>query len=120
MSSALNRAEHYRELAQECRRLAATTLSNRMKNRYSWMAEIYAALAEADVRRRTTLERNSPDRTGPRVAEASCAAGRARPGGKLGRLAAPQALAEKRSRQTEARDFFRTLRGGVSRIRPAH
>jgi secreted PhoX family phosphatase len=73
MSSALNRAEHYRGLAQECRHLAATTFSSRMKSRYSWMAEIYMTLAEAEVIRRTSL----------------------------GRLAAPAALVEKLPPQTE-------------------
>jgi hypothetical protein len=34
-----NRAEHYSEFAEECRRLAATTLSSQMKNRYLLMAK---------------------------------------------------------------------------------
>jgi hypothetical protein len=57
MSNALNRAEHYRYLAEECRNLAATTLSTRMRNRYSRMAEIYTSLAEADETRHTSLRR---------------------------------------------------------------
>jgi hypothetical protein len=57
MASALNRAKHYRELAQECRHLAATTFSNRMKSRYSWMAEIYTTLAEAAVMRHMSVGR---------------------------------------------------------------
>jgi len=53
MSDALNRAEHYRDLAQECRRLAATSLSPQMRNRFSRMAEDYSTLAEG----RTSLRR---------------------------------------------------------------
>ncbi len=33
-----NRAEHYRDLAEECRRLATSTLSRQMKKRYLLMA----------------------------------------------------------------------------------
>jgi hypothetical protein len=57
MSSALNRAERYRDLAEECRHLAATTLSTQMRNRYSRMAEVYATLAEADETRHASLQR---------------------------------------------------------------
>jgi len=46
MLDALNRAERYRELAEECRRLAATSLSAQMRTRYSRMAEDYSKLAE--------------------------------------------------------------------------
>jgi len=46
---AWNRAEHYRDLAEECRRLAAITLSTQMRNRYSDMADQYALLAEAQA-----------------------------------------------------------------------
>ena len=41
-----NRAEHYRDLAQECRRLAETTLSSQMKDRYLFMAKDYVLLAD--------------------------------------------------------------------------
>jgi hypothetical protein len=37
-----------RDLAEECHRLAASTLSGQMKKRYLLMAERYNALAEAD------------------------------------------------------------------------
>jgi len=57
MSNALNRAEHYRHLAEECRCLAATTFSSQMRSRYSRMAEIYARLAEAEETRHTSLRR---------------------------------------------------------------
>jgi hypothetical protein len=40
--------EYYRDLAEECRRLAVTTLSAQMRNRYSQMAESYHTLAEAE------------------------------------------------------------------------
>jgi hypothetical protein len=46
MLDALNRAERYRELAEECRRLAANSLSAQMRTRYSRMAEDYSKLAE--------------------------------------------------------------------------
>jgi hypothetical protein len=55
MSSALNRAERYRDLAEECRRLAATTFSTQMRSRYSRMAEIYTTLAGAEETRHTSL-----------------------------------------------------------------
>jgi hypothetical protein len=53
MSDALNRGEHYRDLAEECRRLAATSLSPQMRSRFSRMAEDYSTLAEG----RTSLRR---------------------------------------------------------------
>jgi hypothetical protein len=53
MWDALNRAESYRDLAEECRRLAATSLSPQMRNRFSRMAEDYSTLAEG----RTSLRR---------------------------------------------------------------
>jgi hypothetical protein len=43
---ALNRAESYRDLAEECRRLAASSLSPQMRNRFSLMADDYSTLAE--------------------------------------------------------------------------
>jgi hypothetical protein len=57
MSTALNRADHYHDLAKECRRLAADTFSNQMGRRYSWMAEIYTTLAEAEETRHAVLRR---------------------------------------------------------------
>jgi len=51
MWDALNRAESYRDLAEECRRLAENSLSPQMRNRFSLMAEDYSTLAE----RRTSL-----------------------------------------------------------------
>ena len=46
MWDALNRAESYRDLAEECRRLAANSLSSQMRNRFSKMADDYSTLAE--------------------------------------------------------------------------
>ena len=46
MWDALNRAESYRDLAEECRRLAASSLSPQMRNRFSKMADDYSTLAE--------------------------------------------------------------------------
>jgi len=48
MLDAWNRAEHFRDLAEECRRLAATSLSTQMRTRYSQMADQYGLLAEAE------------------------------------------------------------------------
>lgn len=50
MLNSWNRAEHYRDLAQECRRLAVTSSSARMSNRYWRMAENYRMLAEVEER----------------------------------------------------------------------
>src|SRR5258706_11702427 len=47
-SDQLYRAEHYRDLAEECRRLGVTSFSARMRNRYWRMAENYRILAEAE------------------------------------------------------------------------
>lgn len=41
-----NRAESYRDLAEECRRLAASTPSSQMKNRYLLVAQDYMWLAD--------------------------------------------------------------------------
>jgi hypothetical protein len=43
-----NRAEQYRGLAEECRRLAASTLSIQMKQRYLLMAKDYTLLADIE------------------------------------------------------------------------
>jgi len=48
MSSALYRAERYRDLAEECRRLAAIDSPIEIRNRYLRMAEHYSTLAEAE------------------------------------------------------------------------
>jgi hypothetical protein len=53
MWDALNRAESCRDLAEECRRLAATSLSPQLRNRFSRMAEDYSTLADG----RTSLRR---------------------------------------------------------------
>ena len=45
---ASNRAEYFRDLAEESRRLAVTSFSIQMRNRYWRMAEHYNALAEAE------------------------------------------------------------------------
>jgi hypothetical protein len=42
-----NREDHYRDLAEECRRLAVTSFSIQMSNRYWRMAEGYSMLAKA-------------------------------------------------------------------------
>ena len=57
MSNAWNRAEHYRNLAEECRRLAETTLSTLMRHRFWRMAEYYSTLAEAEGVEHTSLRR---------------------------------------------------------------
>jgi hypothetical protein len=57
MSNALDRAERYRDLAEECRRLAASTFSTQMRSRYLRMAEIYTRLAEAEKTRSASLRR---------------------------------------------------------------
>jgi hypothetical protein len=41
-----SRTEHCADLAEECRRLAKTTLSSQMKRRYLLMAEDYSLLTE--------------------------------------------------------------------------
>jgi hypothetical protein len=57
MSNALNRVERYRDLAEECRCLAASTFSTQMRSRYLRMAEIYTTLAEAEETRSVSLQR---------------------------------------------------------------
>jgi hypothetical protein len=44
--NAWKRAEHYRDLAEECRRLATSTRSSQMKNRYLLMARDDTLLAD--------------------------------------------------------------------------
>ena len=48
MLDIVNLAERYRDLAEQCRRLATTTLSSQMKNRYSLMAKDYILLADVE------------------------------------------------------------------------
>jgi hypothetical protein len=40
---------NYRDLAEECRRLAASTLSDQMKKRYLLMAQDYTLLADLET-----------------------------------------------------------------------
>jgi hypothetical protein len=47
-----NRAERYRDLAEDCRRLATATLSIRMKKRYLVMARDYILLADVEEQAR--------------------------------------------------------------------
>jgi hypothetical protein len=47
MLNAWNRPD-YRDLAEECRRLAASTLSGQMKKRYLLMAKDYTLLADVE------------------------------------------------------------------------
>jgi hypothetical protein len=58
-------AEHYRDLAEECRLLATTTLSTQMRNRYSLMAKDYILLAdiEEQCRASTACRINCSDLT---------------------------------------------------------
>jgi hypothetical protein len=60
MLDKLNRAERYRDLAEECRRLAATTLSSQMKNRYLLMAKDYILLADVEEQARAHCTRKMP------------------------------------------------------------
>ncbi len=46
MSNPLKRPEHYRDLAKKYRRLATTTLSKQMKDRYLLMAKDFVLLAD--------------------------------------------------------------------------
>jgi hypothetical protein len=57
MSNTWNWAEHYHDLAEECRRLAETTLSTLMRRRFRLMAEYYSALAKAEGPGYTSLRR---------------------------------------------------------------
>jgi hypothetical protein len=43
-----NRAKYYHDLAEECRRLATSTLSSQMKKRYLLMAKDYTLLADVE------------------------------------------------------------------------
>ncbi len=57
MLDAGNREDHYRDLAEECRRLAVASFSIQMSNRYWRMAEGYSMLAEVGGARHTSLRR---------------------------------------------------------------
>jgi hypothetical protein len=57
MLDAWNREGHYRDLAEECRRLAVASLSIQMSNRYWRMAEGYGTLADAERARPANLRR---------------------------------------------------------------
>ncbi len=46
MLNAWNREERYRDLAEQCRRLATFSFSTQMRNRYSQMADQYGLLAD--------------------------------------------------------------------------
>ncbi len=48
MLDALNRVERYRDVAEECRRLAAIGAPIEIRNCYLRMAEHYGTLAEAE------------------------------------------------------------------------
>src|SRR5215813_9973833 len=48
MSDASNRIERYRKLAEGCRRLAATSSSTEMRDRYSRMAKDLIVLADVE------------------------------------------------------------------------
>ena len=49
-----NRPEHYRDLAEECRRLAISALSSQMKSRYLFMAKDYILLADVEEQAHTS------------------------------------------------------------------
>ena len=55
MLNALNRAECYRDLAEECRRLTAISSSTQMRKRDSRMAEHYSLLAGVEQFVRSVL-----------------------------------------------------------------
>jgi hypothetical protein len=57
MLDARTRAEHYRDLAEECHRLAAASFSTQMRHRYWRMAENYCTLAEAEGAEHASLRR---------------------------------------------------------------
>jgi hypothetical protein len=63
VSNSSYRVGHYRDLAEECRRLAASTLSSRMKNRYLLMAKDYALLADIEKQDHTCCARSRLQQT---------------------------------------------------------
>jgi hypothetical protein len=48
MSNPSYRAEHYRDMADECRQLATFSVSSKLKSRFLQMADQYGTLAEAE------------------------------------------------------------------------
>jgi hypothetical protein len=48
MLNTWSRAEHCRDLAEECRRLAKATLSSQMRRRYLLMAKDYSLLSDGE------------------------------------------------------------------------
>jgi hypothetical protein len=59
MPDALNRAEHYRNVAMEYRHLATTSSSTQMRDRYLRMAAHYGKLAEdEDPDKQAGMNRN--------------------------------------------------------------
>ncbi len=52
MSDAWNRAERYRDLAEECRRLAVIGSSTDVRDRYLRLAEYYSAMAAVEEQMR--------------------------------------------------------------------
>jgi hypothetical protein len=48
MSNLSHRAEHYRDMADECRQLATFSVSSKLKSHFSQMAYRYGKLAEAE------------------------------------------------------------------------
>jgi predicted signal transduction protein with EAL and GGDEF domain len=54
MTEALNRAERYRDLAEEYRRLAAIDSLTEKRDRYRRMAAYYSKLAEAEELSKTS------------------------------------------------------------------
>ena len=65
MSDPSYRAEQCRDLAEECRRLAATTLSSQMRNRYLVMADNYSTLAKTEEIERAKLRSISRSQNWP-------------------------------------------------------
>jgi len=63
MLDAWNRTEHYRDLAEECRRLATSTLSSRMRKRYLLMARDYILLADIERQGNAYHTRPRPQKT---------------------------------------------------------
>jgi hypothetical protein len=51
MSNLSHQAEHYRDMADECRQLSTFSVSNKLKCRFSQMADRYGKLAESEEQR---------------------------------------------------------------------
>jgi hypothetical protein len=63
-----SRAEHCADLAEECRRLAKTTLSSQMRRRYLLMAEDYTLLTDVEEQQHAYRARHRPQEI-PRAPE---------------------------------------------------